>query len=494
MNTTSLFFEEIKFIVPELFFVFSILTLLCVGIFLSSKYLNVYKNEYRTPYIAPIINNLFILGLVLDIILVCKESTITRLIFDGMYSMNYALTLIELIILIISVIYLYSIKNFLNTDKMYNYEYLILLYLSIFSIILTIHCNSFLHLYITLEMQSFCFYVLASSRKSNLYSCEAGLKYFITGSLIAAILLFGIALLYGVTGLTNLTELSYFFTTSTFDKLTFTAISCILAAFFFKLTIAPFHVWAPDVYEGSPSIISMFFNIAPKFALIALFSRILMSTFYAFVDQWQLILILVALLSIIVSAFFALQQYKIKRFLTYSSVTHIGYMILGLSTGTIQGVQSLLFYFIVYLITTITIWSILLIVNNKIKYITEFANFFKNNYLLGISLTIIMFSMAGIPPLAGFIAKFYTFFVCIENDVLLPAIFAIVISVITAFYYIRFIKIMYFENSKNNYIYVNISKPLALIISALTLILLTLCLNPNFIFVITHYISLYLCI
>ncbi|KAK8802170.1 hypothetical protein WA158_002656 [Blastocystis sp. Blastoise] len=494
MTFASIFFEEIKFIVPEIFFIFSVLTLLCVGIFLSSKYLNIYKNNYRTPYISTIINNLFILSLIFVIILLCKETTLTRLIFDGMYTMNYALTLIELIILIISVIYLLSINNFLNTDTMYNYEYLILLYISIFSILLTLHCNSFLHLYITLEMQSFCFYVLASSRKSNLYSCEAGLKYFITGSLISGFLLFGIALLYGTTGLTNLTELSYFFTTSSFDKLTFTAICFILSAFFFKLTIAPFHVWAPDVYEGAPSIITMFFNIAPKFALIALLSRILMSTFYAFIDQWQLIFILVSLLSIIVSAFFALQQYKIKRFLTYSSVTHIGYMILGLSTGTIQGVQSLLFYFIVYLITTIAIWAILLIVNNKVKYITDFADLFKNNYLLGISLTIIMFSMAGIPPLAGFLAKFYTFFVCVENNVLLPAIFAIVISVITAFYYIRFIKIMYFESTNNNYVYTSINKNLAVIISAFTLVLVFLCLNPNTLFIITHYISLFLCL
>lgn len=262
---------------------------------------------------------------------------------------------------------LINIYSYLKNNKINNYEYLILTIISVLSVCLLLNTNEFITLLYYYRTSKFMFLYYYCFKKNNIYSSEAGLKYFILGSIISGLLLLGIALLYGMTGLTNLKELSLFLLTTKYNKLIIFSFILIYSSLLFKLTVVPFNVWAPDVYEGTPSIITLFFNSVPKFSLLVMLVKFLNIVFYNFIEIWQILMIINIILSLVVATFNTFKQYKIKRFLIFSSMTHIGYILLGITTGTIEGIQSIVVYFIIYIVSILNIWSIYIILTIKLN-------------------------------------------------------------------------------------------------------------------------------
>lgn len=397
--------------------------------------------------------------------------------------------------------------QFVKREGINSFEYLILILCSSFGLLCLISSFDLVSMYISLELQSLAFYILASMRKNSAFSTEAGLKYFILGAFSSGILLLGISFIYGAVGSTNFEILGKFFIG--FDFLSISSdifninnrvivgIICIFIGVLFKLTAVPFHMWAPDVYEGSPLFITILFSTVPKIGIFAISIKIFYFALYEGLLYWQLVGLVCSVLSVTVGTLKALQQSKIKRFLAYSSISHVGFLLLGFSTGTIIGIQSLLFYLVVYTVMMLNIWSIIMsleIKNKKhtqIKYIGDLQGLSKSNPLLAYTLTINMFSMAGIPPLAGFFAKFYILFSGLESSLNILVIICVVFSVISAFYYIRFIKIICFDESYIGFLHKNsINYTHSLILGSTFLFILFVFLIPNPLLVLTQYLGL----
>ena len=491
----SIFLNDLLFLIPEIFFISSIIIILVYSIFISNKYILLNNKKYNTPLITDIVNNLTIYFFIILSVLYYLNLNNKIYLFTSQFTINYYTQIGKIIILFIAILCLLTFNSYLKNNQINNYEYLILIQISILSICLLLNTNDLLHYYIIIELQSLCFYTITALKKNNIYSSEAGLKYFILGSLISGLLLLGIALLYGMTGLTNFNELSLFLLTLKYNKLIVFSFVLIYCSLLFKLTVVPFNIWAPDVYEGTPSIITLFFNSVPKFSLLIILVKFLNTVFFNFIEIWQILMIINILLSLIIATFNAFKQYKIKRFLIFSSMTHIGYILLGITTGTIEGIQSIFVYFIIYVISILNVWGIYIYFNNKIKYISDLSYIFKYNKTLGLTFVITMFSMAGVPPMAGFLAKFFSFFVCIENNLYLLATVGILLSIICTFYYIRFLKIIYFENTNKSLVLNNnLSKTTALVISLTSILLFYIFINPSPIFIIAHKIALTLCL
>jgi NADH-quinone oxidoreductase subunit N len=357
-----------------------------------------------------------------------------------------------------------------------------------------------------LEVQSLAFYILASMRKDSAFSTEAGLKYFILGAFSSGILLLGISFIYGAVGTTGFENLGKFFIG--FDFLNFSTdlfdinnriilgVICVFIGVLFKLTAAPFHMWAPDVYEGSPFFITILFSVVPKIGLLGIAIKIFYFALYEGLFYWQSVGLLCSILSIGIGTLKALQQNKIKRFLAYSSIGHVGFLLLGFSTGTILGIQGLLFYLVIYTVMMINIWAIIIslkVKNNnyvQVKYINDLQGLSKSNPLLAYTLAINMFSMAGVPPLAGFFAKFYLLFSGLESSFNVLVILSILFSVISAFYYIRFIKIIFFDDNTAGFLHENkISYAHSLILSISFLFILFLFISPNLLLLYTQLIG-----
>ena len=404
-----------------------------------------------------------------------------------------------------------------KASKLQAFEYMILLLLSTGSMLLMISSYDFLSFYLTIELQSLCFYVLAASKRNSEFSTEAGLKYFLLGAFSSGILLFGCSMIYGFTGLTNFGDLAKVFTglndsagifggfTSLSGQSTGVMIGMIFLAvgFLFKLTAAPFHMWAPDVYEGSPTPLTAFFSIVPKIALFAVFVRLFFWSFYDFMLPWQKILFFSSFASMIVGALAALGQHKIKRLLAYSSIGHVGYLLLGICCATPEGLESFFIYLIIYILMTMNLFALLLSLQEShgsthegsngsyhLKYISDFAMLGKMNPLLAFTLTCTMFSMAGIPPLAGFCSKFYLFFAALSSSLYSLAFFGVLTSVVSCFYYIRMIKIMYFEKPTHFIAYQSMDREKSLLLGMTLFFMIFFFFYPSPLFLIAHQVAL----
>jgi proton-translocating NADH-quinone oxidoreductase chain N len=404
-----------------------------------------------------------------------------------------------------------------KTSPLHAFEYMILLLLSTGSMLFMISSYDFLSFYLTIELQSLCFYVLAASKRNSEFSTEAGLKYFLLGAFSSGILLFGCSMIYGFTGLTNFGDLAKLFTgsqeglTSLSGQSTGVLIGIVFLAvgFLFKFTAAPFHMWAPDVYEGSPTPLTAFFSIVPKIALFAVFLRLFFWSFYDFMLPWQKILLFCSLASMIVGALAALGQQKIKRLLAYSSVGHVGYLLLGICCATPEGFESFLIYLLIYISMTINLFAIILscqeshhdshqtsnLLGSKtgtyhLKYISDLAMLGKMNPLLAFTLTCTMFSMAGIPPLAGFCSKFYLFFAALSSSLYLLAFFGVFTSVVSCFYYIRMIKIMYFEKPTHFIAYQSMDREKSILLGITLFFMIFFFFYPSPIFLVAHQVAL----
>lgn len=424
-----------------------------------------------------------------------------------------------------SCIILMSLQYF-EQEALTAFESIILILLSTCSMLIMISAFDLIAMYLAIELQSLCFYVLAASKRNSEFSTEAGLKYFILGAFSSGILLFGCSLIYGFTGVTNLEELAKIFSTpfgtnsltlnqssqlGTFGPYVgpmapssgiFMGILFLSVGFLFKITAVPFHMWAPDVYEGSPTIVTAFFSIAPKIAILANMLRVFMYSFYD--PSWQQLFVFCSVASMILGAFAALSQNKIKRLLAFSSIGHIGYLLIGFSCGTIEGIQSLLIGLFIYVFMTVNIFTVILSLRQnreaknmhsaRFKYISDLGALAKTNPILAITISITMFSLAGIPPLAGFCSKFYLFFAALGCGAYFVALIGIITSVISCFYYIRLIKIMYFDVPKTWILYKPMDREKSILLGVTILFITFFFLYPSPLFLVTHKMALSLCL
>lgn len=338
---------------------------------------------------------------------------------------------------------------YLRNTNMDRFEYPVLIMLALVGIFIMISAHSLLTLYMGLELQSLSLYILAAMQRNNVRSSEAGLKYFVLGALSSGFLLFGISLLYGYTGSLDYKTIALALgEAETISQGAIVGMVFILAAMAFKISAVPFHVWAPDVYEGAPTSVTAFFASVPKLAAFALLIRLLYGPFEALIVEWKQILYLIALLSMLVGAFAALTQNNIKRLLAFSSIGNVGYALIGLATGLAGGLNATILYLVIYLIMTLGIFAVILCWEQDgkmIENIDDMAGLAKTNPVLSYVLAILMFSIAGIPPMAGFFAKLYVFQAAVDAGYIYLAVIGILTSVVAAYYYLRIIKVMFFD-------------------------------------------------
>ena len=340
-------------------------------------------------------------------------------------------------------------KDYIKNNSIDKIEYPIIILASTLGMILMISSYDLIIFYLGLELQSLCLYILASFKRDDERSTEAGLKYFVLSALASGLLLYGCSLIYGFTGSTNFEiiseNLSEGNTGAVFGMV------FIIVGLAFKVSAVPFHMWTPDVYEGSPTSVTSFFALVPKIAALTVFIRFMYVPFINVISHWQTIIIFLSIASMILGAVAAIGQSNIKRLMAYSSIGHMGYALAGLAPGTNAGIQSTIIYLTIYLVMNLGAFGcIFMMKRENIFYenINDLSGLSKNHPMLALSFLIILFSLAGIPPLAGFFAKFYVFMAVIEVKMYALAIIGLVTTVISAFYYLRIIKVIYFDKPK----------------------------------------------
>ena len=431
--------DNLNFIFPEIFISLSIMFLLVLGVFKKNS--------------SNIINSLSLVVIFISAVLIFNEQFDTEVsLFNKSYKIDNLSSFMKILTLVGGFVVLVVSTRYLQLFKIFKIEYSILILCSILGMMVMISSNDLIVFYIGLELQSLALYVLASFNRDQLKSSEAGLKYFVLSALSSGLLLYGCSLIYGFTGSTNFNIIAEIINANQFG-LTF-GIVFILVGLAFKISAVPFHMWAPDVYEGSPTSVTMFFAIVPKVAALTIFIRFLYVPFLNMMDQWQTIIIFLSIASMLFGAIAAIGQTNLKRLVAYSSISHIGYALAGLSTGTNSGIQSSIIYIVIYMVMNIGLFSCIFMMKRNDSYfedITDLSGLSKNHPLLSMSLLIILFSLAGIPPLAGFFAKFYIFKIVIEESMYFLAIVGLLSTVVAAFYYLRLIKIIYFDEEKEKY-------------------------------------------
>lgn len=515
----TLFVNDIIPVLPELFLVLTTIVFLSFGVIYTTSTIKKYPILHTNITWLALFSLIFTFSLLVNSSIGNAVIFYNTLFFDD-FSFFFKTILVLGAFFSIAIAMDYNIQESLNA-----FEYIILILLSSCSMLFLVSSEDFISMYLAIELQSLCFYVLAASKRNSEFSTEAGLKYFILGAFSSGILLFGCSLIYGFTGITNFSELAYLITNTDTLRGCELGMIFLMIGFLFKLTVVPFHLWAPDVYEGAPTSVTAFFAITPKASILAIFIRIFFESFYDFMVPWQKILIFCCISSMVLGSFAAMSQKKLKRLLAFSSIGHVGYILVGFCCGTLQGLHAMLIYLVIYMVMSVGLFAIILspvrrdymacgFVNQtqfgvqsfndvwlerksslpfnvrgpmidladgssltiqsmvrqpkglsteqvrfntlcdpisrafsvqRIKYITDFALISKTKPILAITLTVLLFSIAGIPPLAGFYSKAFLFFAAMSSNMFLLAVVGVITSVISCFYYIRLIKLSYFE-------------------------------------------------
>tara|TARA_B100000945_G_scaffold130016_1_gene103767 strand:+ start:449 stop:1864 length:1416 start_codon:yes stop_codon:yes gene_type:complete len=430
---------NLNLISSEIFISLTIMFLLIFGVYK--------KNSSQIVFTLSIISLFVLLALNYNLRFVQEAY-----LFQKSYIIDYLSTFMKMLV-ILSGIFVMSISiKYLRINNILKIEYPILILCSILGMMVMISSNDLIVFYMGLELQSLALYVLASFNRDNLLSSESGLKYFVLSALSSGLLLYGCSLIYGFSGSTNFILISQNIDINQYS-LTF-GIVFILVGLAFKISAVPFHMWAPDVYQGSPTPVTLFFAILPKVAAMTVLIKILYVPFINLISQWQMIIIFLSVASMIFGAVAAIGQKNLKRLIAYSSISHMGYTIAGLSTGTNEGIQSSIMYIFIYVIMNIGFFCCLFMLSKDGKYyesIEDVSGLSKNHPILSLSLLLILFSLAGIPPLAGFFAKFYVFMAVIKEEMYFLAIIGLLSTVVAAFYYLRIIKIIYFDSEKEKF-------------------------------------------
>lgn len=426
--------NNLNILLPEVFLTLSIFSILMIGVFI--------KNSFN------LIFNLSSLILIITIGIILNNPNNQEKIFLDSFTRDGFSNFFKIIILISSLFVLNSSKNYILDNKLGKFEYPIIILLSILGMFFMVSSNDIILFYLGLELQSLSLYILASMDRDNLKSSESGIKYFVLSALSSGLLLYGCSLLYGFTGSTNFDliadQLNKDNTGAVF------AMVFILVGLAFKVSAVPFHMWTPDVYEGAPTAITSYFAVVPKVAGFAVLIKFMLIPFSNILAEWQTIIIFMSIASMILGSVAAIGQKNIKRLLAYSSIGHIGYALAGVATGAVSGYESAIIYIAIYVIMNIGAFSCLYLLKKDGEYkenISDLSGISKKHPILAISFLLILFSLAGIPPLGGFFAKFYVFTAVLEQQMYTLAIIGLLTTVISAFYYLKIIKTIYFDDS-----------------------------------------------
>ena len=426
--------NNLNILFPEIFLSLSIFSILMLGVFIKKSF--------------NIIFNLTSLIIVTTVMIILSNPDNEVKIFLNSYTRDAFSNYFKILILISSFFVLNSSKNFILDNKLDKFEYPIIVLMSILGMFFMVSSNDLILFYLGLELQSLSLYILATIDRDNLRSTESGVKYFVLSALSSGLLLYGCSLLYGFTGSTNFDLIA--------DKLTKENTGAVFAMVFilvglaFKVSAVPFHMWTPDVYEGAPTSITSYFAVVPKVAGLALLIKFMFIPFSNILLEWQTIIIFISIGSMILGAVAAMVQKNFKRLLAYSSIGHIGYALAGVATGVVSGYQSAIIYISIYVIMNVGAFSCLYLLKKDGQYkesISDLSGISKKHPILAISLLIILFSLAGIPPLGGFFAKFYVFVAVLEQQMYALAIIGLLTTVMSAFYYLKIIKTIYFDDS-----------------------------------------------
>ena len=426
--------NNLNILLPEIFLTLSIFSILMIGVFI--------KNSFN------LIFNLSSLILIITIGIILNNPNNEEKIFLDSFTRDGFSNFFKIMILISSLFVLNSSKNYILDNKLGKFEYPIIILLSILGMFFMVSSNDIILFYLGLELQSLSLYILASMDRDNLKSSESGIKYFVLSALSSGLLLYGCSLLYGFTGSTNFDliadQLNKDNTGAVF------AMVFILVGLAFKVSAVPFHMWTPDVYEGAPTAITSYFAVVPKVAGFAVLIKFMLIPFSNILAEWQTIIIFMSIASMILGSVAAIGQKNIKRLLAYSSIGHIGYALAGVATGVVSGYESAIIYIAIYVIMNIGAFSCLYLLKKDGEYkenISDLSGISKKHPILAISFLLILFSLAGIPPLGGFFAKFYVFTAVLEQQMYTLAIIGLLTTVISAFYYLKIIKTIYFDDS-----------------------------------------------
>lgn len=373
----------------------------------------------------------------------------TSLAFNGQFIVDDFAVFAKILMIVGAALALILAVPFNMREGINQFEFPILIVLAVLGMMMMVSANDLISLYIGIELQSLALYVVAAIRRDTLRSSEAGLKYFVLGALSSGILLYGMSLVYGFAGTTNFTALAGQFAGHEGASIgAVIGIVFVTAGLAFKVSAVPFHMWTPDVYEGAPTPVTGFFAIAPKIAAMVLFARVLLEPFGPLVAEWQQVIWFISVASMVLGSFAAIVQTNIKRLMAYSSIGHMGFILVGLAAGNPQGATGMLVYLTIYLFMNVGTFGCILAMRRQgqmVEDIGSLAGLSKTNPMMAAALAIFMFSMAGIPPLGGFFAKFFVFRAAIDAELYVLAVVGLLASVVGAFYYLRIIKIMYFD-------------------------------------------------
>jgi NADH-quinone oxidoreductase subunit N len=433
-------------VAPEIVLVVGAVALLMLGVFRP-------ENDRE----AETIGWLAILILGAAVWLVLDQPAGRQTLFEGGFVVDGFGRFMKVLTLVASAGALLLSFDYLRETRSHKFEYPILLLLATAGMMMMISANDLIALYLGLELQSLALYVVAAIRRDDIRSSEAGLKYFVLGALSSGMLLYGASLIYGFTGSTSFTAIAAAAKapTAAQDIGLIIGLVFLLVGIAFKISAVPFHMWTPDVYEGAPTPVTTFFAAAPKAAAIALLMRVTLGAFGGIGPQWQQVVSVLAMASMGLGAFAAIGQTNIKRLLAYSAIGNIGYALIGLAAGSAEGARGVIIYMVIYIAMTLGAFACVLAMRRPqgmVEEIDELAGLAETNLGMATVLAILMFSLAGVPPLAGFFAKFYVFAAAVKEGLWPLAVFGVLASVVGAYYYVRIVKIMFFDEAKERFL------------------------------------------
>ncbi|MGY3490084.1 NADH-quinone oxidoreductase subunit N [Bradyrhizobium sp. USDA 4011] len=424
---------QLQPVLPELVLAVGAMVLLMIG---------AYRGQGTTRLITALAVCLLVLTGVLELWLPAGK----LVTFGGSFIVDDFARFLKTLALIASAATLILSTEYLSQPSTRNFEFSILVLLSTLGMMVLISAGDLISLYLGLELMSLALYVVAASQRDNAKSSEAGLKYFVLGALSSGMLLYGASLIYGFTGTVSFAGIAAAATSGSIGIVF--GLVFLLAGLCFKVSAVPFHMWTPDVYEGAPTPVTAFFASAPKVAALAVFTRATLTAFPGIVTQWQQILVFVAIASMALGSFAAIGQSNIKRLMAYSSIGHMGFALVGLASGTVEGAQGVLIYIAIYVAMTLGTFSIILAMKRNgqaLEQISDFAGLSRTNPLIAFIFAMLLFSLAGVPPLAGFFGKWYVFVAAIKANLFTLAVIGVLTSVVGAFYYLSIVKVMYFD-------------------------------------------------
>nr|YP_007890617.1 NADH dehydrogenase subunit 2 [Jakoba bahamiensis]AGH24111.1 NADH dehydrogenase subunit 2 [Jakoba bahamiensis] len=474
---------------------------LCVALMILLVYGVIYStsSKYSYPVLIKSVAWMCALSMVYGLFILFNTPTESKSILNSLAIHDDIAQFGKGIVLFSSISCLLISMRYFSSDRINFFEYGILILLATVGMLTIISSYDIMTMYLAIEFQSLCLYVLAAFKRNSLLSAEAGLKYFILGAFSSGILLFGMSMIYGFTGHTGFEEigsvLNSHIENSIVSSGVILGIIFIGAGLLFKVYAVPFHVWVPDVYEGSPTAVTSFFAIVPSISVLILLMRLYHSVFFDYISYWQPIFVACSVLSMLVGSFGALGQQKIKRLIAYSAIGHVGFVLVAFATGTPEGLSSILIYSIIYIIMNLNFFSVLLSLRKQddgqeVEFLEDLSGLYRKNAGLAASLGVVFFSMAGIPPLAGFFSKLYVFLSAIHVSLYFPVMVGIVASVVSAVYYLRVIRIIYFKQPVSWYSFEVVDKVKAFYISVTMFILMFFFIYSSPILILVHKIGI----